>query len=283
MIETFGERDSERIGGMSEQALIDATPEPRTRVSLAADLRSLGVGEGMTLLVHSSLSAIGWVSGGAVAVIQALIDVLGPAGTLVMPAHTGGNTDPAEWQHPPVPEPWQQVIRDTMPGFDPRITPTRGMGAIPELFRTWPGTLRSNHPVVSFAALGTHDAVITANHEIDRSLGEGSPLARLYDLGAAVLLLGVGHDSNTSFHLAEYRSGKPENVTTGTAILQNGERQWTTFVDVDLDSDSFPEIGEAFERTGAVAIGRVGSAEARLFPQPAGVDFAVDWMLARKS
>jgi aminoglycoside 3-N-acetyltransferase len=269
------------MAGMSEQALIDATPEPRTRESLAADLRSLGVGEGMTLLVHSSLSAVGWVSGGPVAVIQALLDVLGPSGTLVMPAHTGGNTDPGEWQHPPVPKPWQQVIRDSTPGFDPRITPTRGMGAVPELFRTWPGAIRSNHPVVSFAALGSNAEVITADHELDRSLGERSPLARLYDLGASVLLLGAGYDSNTSFHLAEYRSGKPEDVTTGTAILRDGERLWTTFTDVDLDSESFPEIGEAFERTGAATVGKIGSAESKLYLQPTGVDFAVDWMLAR--
>ncbi len=268
---------------MSEQQLIDATPELRTRSSLAEDFKEIGVLAGTTLLVHSSMRSIGWVAGGPVAVIQALLDVLGDQGTLVMPAHTSDNTDPAEWQHPPVPLAWQQVIRDSAPGFDPRISPTRGMGAIPELFRTWPGAIRSNHPVTSFSALGPNAREITANHELDRSLGEGSPLARLYDLGAFVLLLGVGYDRNTSFHLAEYRMGKAESVSYGTAVIRDGERAWVTFADIDLDSDPFSEIGSAFDATGLVTIGKIGSAESRLYAQPAGVDFAVKWMQAQSA
>ncbi len=68
---------------MSEHSLIDETPEPRTRESLGADLRALGVTPGMTLIVHSSLSSLGWVCGGPVAVVQALMDVVTPEGTLV--------------------------------------------------------------------------------------------------------------------------------------------------------------------------------------------------------
>ncbi|AXI79933.1 aminoglycoside N(3)-acetyltransferase [Peterkaempfera bronchialis] len=99
-----------------------------TRHSLAADLRTLGVLPGETVLVHSSLSSLGWVCGGAVAVLEALLDVVGAAGTLVVPTHTGGNSDPAQWRNPPVPEEWWQPIRDTMPAYDPRTSPTLGMG-----------------------------------------------------------------------------------------------------------------------------------------------------------
>jgi aminoglycoside 3-N-acetyltransferase len=263
---------------MSEQDLIKATPEPRTRASVSEDLRRLGLKSGMTVLVHSSLKSLGWVSGGPVAVVQALLDVLGEEGTMVMPAHTGGNTDPARWENPPVPESWQQLIRDTSPGFDPLITPTSGMGAIAELFRTWPGTLRSDHPVVSFAAKGPRAKAVVRGHELDHSLGESSPLARVYDLGGFVLLLGVGYDRNTSFHLAEYRAGTRPAVEQGTAILSDGVREWVTFPDIDFGDDVFPEIGEDFERTGAVRIGTIGSATARLFSQPAGVDFATAWL-----
>jgi aminoglycoside 3-N-acetyltransferase len=83
-----------------------------------------------------------------VALIQALMDVVTPEGTLVMPAFTGDNSDPADWSHPPVPEAWWPVIRAQTPAFDPAITPTHMMGRIAEAFRTWPRTIRSEHPQV---------------------------------------------------------------------------------------------------------------------------------------
>jgi aminoglycoside 3-N-acetyltransferase len=73
---------------VSESQLIKETPYPRTRSNLAEDLRRIGVVAGMTLIVHSSLRALGWVSGGSVAVVQALMDVISSEGTLVMPTHT---------------------------------------------------------------------------------------------------------------------------------------------------------------------------------------------------
>src|SRR5262252_7899344 len=98
-----------------EAAIVQATQTPRTRDSLAAGLYGLGVRPNMTLLVHSSLRALGWACGGPVAVVQALIDVLAPEGTLVMPTHTSGNSEPSRWQHPPVPPAWWQTIRLAMP------------------------------------------------------------------------------------------------------------------------------------------------------------------------
>src|SRR5262249_28882909 len=141
---------------MSEGQAVEAAPTPRTRTSLAADLRSLGLEPGMVALVHSSLSALGWVCGGPVAVVPALRDGLTPEGTLVMPAHSGDLSDPAQWRRPPVPREWWPIIYETMPAFDPRTTPTRMMGRIAETFRTWPGVLRSAHPSSSFAAWGRH-------------------------------------------------------------------------------------------------------------------------------
>lgn len=264
--------------------LIARTPWPRTRDSLAVDLRQLGVAPGMTLLVHSSLSRLGWVVGGEVAVIQALLDVLGPTGTLAMPAHSGANSDPAQWSRPPVPAAWWPVVREHTPGFDPRLTPTRQMGRIAELFRTWPGAVRSRHPQVSFTALGPQSDFITANHTLDDSLGEGSPLARIYNLDGWVLLLGVGHGNNTSLHLAEYRLPNPaKRVESSSAILEEGQRVWRTYADIDLNDEPFPDLGAEFDRTGQVRIGPVGGAEARLFPQRAAVDFAVQWLAKRAS
>jgi len=268
---------------MSEEDIVHATPVPRTRESLASDLRQLGVTPGMTLLMHSSLRSLGWVSGGPTAVIQALLDVVTSAGTIVVPTHTSGNSDPAKWENPPVPQAWWSVIYATMPAFDPLTTPSYRMGQIAETFRTWPGVLRSNHPTDSFAARGHHAEYITAQHRLEYGLGEGSPLARLYDLDAWVLLLGVGYDRNTSFHLAEYRVPHPAQALLGAPVTENGVRVWKQYRDIEIDSDIFSDIGDDFEQdTRLVTMGRVGSAETRLFPQRPAVDFAERWLAQKR-
>ena len=260
---------------MSEQRLIQQTPTPRTRENLAHDLRVLGVEAGMTLEVHSSLSKLGWVCGGPVALVQALMDVVTETGTLLMPAHSPNYTDPAEWSNPPVPQEWWPILYEQMPAFDPRFTPSWFMGQVAETFRTWPGVLRSSHPAVSFAAWGRHAQSLTADHSLDYSLGEHSPLARLYDLGGHVLLLGVSYESCTSLHLAEYRAPHPKLVTEGSPILEHGQRVWKTYQDIELDSDQFLEIGAAFEATGLVKTSSVGSSQCKLLPQRPAVDFAI--------
>ena len=264
---------------------IDAADRPATARSLAQDLHALGVTQGMTMIVHSSLSRLGWVAGGARAVVDALLETVGEDGTLVMPTHSGELSDPALWRNPPVPESWWQIIRDEMPPFDARLTPTRLMGAIVECFRHYPGMQRSNHPQVSFAAIGPNAGPVTAGHSLDNPLGEGSPLARLYDLGGRVLLLGVGHTNNTALHLAEYRADYPgkEWTAQGAPVTIDGKRRWVTFGDLEGDDSDFAEIGTAFSASGAEREGRVGNGTARLMGIRDLVDFGAAWMTVHRT
>lgn len=250
---------------MSEQDTIEAVAAPNTRASLAADMQSLGVKPGGTMIVHSSLRSLGWVCGGPRVVIEALLDALGPDGTLVMPSQSGGLTDPANWKNPPVPRAWWQTIRDTMPAYDPVLTPTREMGAIAELFRTWPGVMRSAHPSNSFTAFGPKARAIVERHDLDDPFGETSPLARLYDCDAQILLIGAGYDCCTALHLAERRAA-PDAPTekTGAPMIVDGVRRWVPYAMPQTDEDQFPVIGAALEENRAVRNGKIGNAECRL-------------------
>lgn len=269
----------------SENKIIDHSKRPNTIASLAADFERLGVATGMTLLVHSSLSKLGWTVGGAQSVILALEQVLGASGTLVMPTHSADLTDPAAWENPPVPEAWWPIIREGMPPFRPDLTPTRGMGKIPEAFRAQVGVSRSYHPIGSFAAWGAQRDRITAAHPLSPMFGLESPLGRVVDLNGFVLLLGVGYGNCTLLHLSEvladYPGKKMERV--GTSVLRDGRGCWVEYDDVAYDEDDFEQIGAAFERVAAVKVGSVGkvSAEvsnARLIPARQLLTFAKNWL-----
>ena len=91
-----------------------------------------------------------------------------------------------------------QAISVLEPAYRAEVSPTRGMGKIAELFRSYPGTVRSDHPQVSFTANGKQSAEITKNHPLTPQFGMDSPLGALYRLNAKILLLGVGYGNCTS-------------------------------------------------------------------------------------
>lgn len=263
----------------TEEEVVNLTNQPNSIKSLIHDFKTLRIKAGSVIIMHSSLSEIGWTIGGPVAVIIALMKVLTSEGTLIMPTFSGDNTDPSHWENPSVPKSWWHLIRNESPAYHPAITPTRGMGIIAETFRTWPKVLRSNHPVSSFAAWGKNAKYITKNHELTTDLGENSPLARIYELNGQILLIGVTHENNSSLHLAEYRSSFPKKhyILTGSAMLVNNERKWVEWKELDLNSDDFDQMGKDFESNINYVPGRVGLTEARLISQQKIVDFAKEW------
>ena len=259
------------------EKIIEDTKRPITISYLKDEFKKIGLKKGDKVLVHSALSKLGWVCGGEVAVVKALMEVITEEGTIVMPTHSADYCDPIFWGEPAVPDSWYEDIRKEMPAFDPKITPTWGMGKIVESFRNFPNVKRSYHPTVSFAAWGKDSNFIVENHSLEYSLGEKSPLARFYDLDGKVLLLGVDYDSNTSFHLAEYRAKNYTEAINISPIIENGERIFKRYNDIEFKTELFMFAGEEFEENCNVKLDKIGNANIKLFSQRECVDFAKDY------
>lgn len=243
-------------------------------------LKQVGVRPGQAIMVHTSLGSLGYVLGGAQAIIEALLECVGPEGTLMMPTQSWRNLDPDAGVHWDVPEAWWPVIREQWPAYDKDITPTNTMGAVAEMFRRWPGALRSDHPARSVAALGRHARYLTENHDLSNIFGDGSPIGRLYELDGHVLLIGVGHDKNTSMHLADARAEYPGKRLSRehSAVMVDGRRQWVGYDTLYVDGEDFVQIGAAFEAQGGAQRVPLGNGEICLMRQRPLVDFAVDWI-----
>jgi aminoglycoside 3-N-acetyltransferase len=152
------------------------------------------------------------------------------------------------------------------------------------------GRPEEQHPAVEVVQAGERRPLAEAGVERvvvgdELGLGEGSPFARLYDLDGRVLFLGTTHETNTSLHLAEYRTeNDPGRVSRGASVLEAGEGRWVTYEDVPIENDDFPECGAAFEahEPEAVRTGTVGAGAAKLLEIRPMVDFAVDWFDANR-
>ncbi|MEV7774917.1 AAC(3) family N-acetyltransferase [Kitasatospora sp. NPDC086791] len=227
------------------------------------------------LHVQASLRALGPVPGGAAGVIDALLDVLGPEGTLVAYTATPENSATSRVHRSATAGLSPADVagyRARMPRFDPAATPASPtMGTLSEAIRRHPRALRSRHPQTSWAAVGRHAREITGRHPDECHLGADSPLGRLYDLDARVLMLGVPMDRFTAFHLADLRQSD--------VVLREyrcvGEDGWTVFTAPDLDDVHFGRLGAEVLRTArGVTTGRIGGADCRLVPVREAVDLA---------
>lgn len=250
---------------------------------LTRQLNELGIQRGSTLMVHAAMSALGRVDGGPATVLRALRGVLGPEGTVVVPTFTADNSDSSSAHMERVrglSDEARAAVRESMPPFDPATTQSTGMGILAETVRRHRDSFRSSHPQTSFAALGPKAEEIIADHHPDCHLGEHSPLARLYERRAQILLMGVGFDRCTAFHLGEYRVSSPPRRTYRCVVRLNGQRQWWAYDDVALDDSDFGVLGEHFERAeipGAVLSSSVGAATCKLVQFVDAVEYAKKW------
>src|SRR4051812_15589484 len=106
---------------MTEFDLILETKSFQSKETIKTQLAELGIGPGDQLMVHASMKSMGWIAGGAQAVVEALMETITTEGTIVMASQSADNSDPMYWMLPPVPEEWHQPIRDTWPAYDPHL------------------------------------------------------------------------------------------------------------------------------------------------------------------
>ena len=266
-------------------------PLPVTRSRLASDLRALGVRPGGVVMVHTRMSAIGWVVGAAETVVRALLDVLGPEGTLMAYA---------SWEeHVYGPEDWPAELREAYvaepPVFDlATAEAVREHGRIPERLRTWPGALRSPHPEAGVVAVGAGARWLTARHPDDDGYGPDSPFARLVAAEGRVLMLGAPLETITLLHHAEAVARAPKRrLTYRLPVAEDGRVVERTFTDIDTSGNAYPYdrlhleddelavIARAALAAGIGVRGQVGQAECHLFPAPELTRFAVAWLEER--
>ncbi|MGG1555921.1 aminoglycoside N(3)-acetyltransferase [Paenibacillus ferrarius] len=251
-----------------------------TKEDLITQFRTCGLAEGQTICVHTSLSSLGFVVGGAETFIQALLDIVGGEGTVLMPSQTWKNLDPSTGVHGDVPQAWWQIIRENWPAYVKEVTPSVGMGIVAETFRKWPGARRSDHPARSFAAVGHYAEYLTQEHDLSNIFGENSPIDKLNKLDGYVLLVGVGYNKNTSLHLAETRANfhSKRFMDESSAIFREGKREWVTYTTQAVDDADFVTLGNAYDLENDVKIHKVGNASVRFMKQRPLVDWAVSWM-----
>ena len=249
------------------------------------EFRALGLAAGQVVMLHASVRAVGWVVGGPDQVLEALLEVLGPQGTLMMMVSwEDGTFELEEWS-----EERRRAYLEEAPAFDPtRSRAHRKWSILTEYLRTWPGSCRSGHPDGSFAAVGRLAAWITADHPLRYGHGPGSPLAKLCEAGGKVLLLGAPFGSLTLLHYAEHQARVPGKrvVRYRCPVLREGQRIWVELEEYDTNNPIgqwegdgyFALIPQEALAKGIGRVGRVGAALSYLFDAALLHQFAVEWL-----
>jgi aminoglycoside 3-N-acetyltransferase len=247
---------------------------PATRSSLTADLVRLGVQSGDLLMVYAGVRSIGPVTGGVNVIVHALLDVIGPAGTLAAYVDF---------------EAFYQGAEEEVPVFDKRIAhAARDHGVLHETLRNWPGALRSDHPDAGVVAIGNRAEWLTADHPFQYGYGEGSPFEKVIHLNGKVLMLGAPLDTITLLHHAEHKAQIPDKRIARYRRLMPapGGPAWIDFEEFDtsepvhaaLPENCFELIATEYLARGDGLRGQVGEAESVLLDGGELVQFGIQWI-----
>jgi aminoglycoside 3-N-acetyltransferase len=235
-----------------------------TRAQLAEAFCAAGLQRGGLVLVHSALRRLGAIEGGADAVIDALLDAVGPGGTVVAPTHT-----------------WKVVNRD-QPVFHQTLTPSN-VGVLGNVLRARSGAIRSLHPTHSLAAIGARAVELTAGHERDATpCAAGGPYDRLRAWGGTVLIIGSDLTCCTLFHGCEEWAGMPWAVSREPMRLYSIADDGRT-IPIDLRHhvtntwDQYPRLEPGLLAAGAMRLGQAGDCPLRLLDARR----ACDWLIAQ--
>ncbi|MGD8239884.1 MAG: AAC(3) family N-acetyltransferase [Armatimonadota bacterium] len=230
---------------MPRQSMDEMKRERRhvTGEDMARDFAALGLRAGDMVMVHSSLSSIGYVVGAADAVIDALLQVVGERGTVIMPSLVRGGMSTEE----------------RFEIWDIEKSPS-DVGRITEVFRQRPESIRSWHPTHAVSAIGPLARELTKDHKHasgrpspwhDAAFAAGSPWEKMCDLGARYMFLGTDYPTCTLFHYIQAL------FVEVSAAEYERPAPWPLF--------DFPAMGAAFEERYPAAVGKVGEAETRVF------------------
>ena len=234
------------------------------RKEIVQILKENGLENGMIVEVHCNLKNLGYVIGGAQTIVDALMEVVGYQGTILMSMESVHNSEPSFWEDSPVDCETAAKIRESMPAFH-RKESDSVYDEVTENFRRREGVVISSHPTYAFAAWGRYAKFLCNHQSLHFCLSEESATARLVELKASVLLIGCGYERCTCMHLAEYRSDVRPILLQGAAIEQKGVRAWKQYLDIDLDSSEFPLIGQLMEKNDLVKQFQLGLGKCRLF------------------
>ena len=165
-----------------------------TKKDLKEQLYQMGLDGTETILIHSSMKAIGDVEGGAETVLDTWMEYF-KGGLLLLPTHT-----------------WKTVNEDH-PVFDSKKEPSC-VGILTNLFMKRAGVVRSLHPTHSMAGFGKNAAEYLAGEEYRNTpCTPGGCYDRLKDIGGKILLVGVGHERNTYIHSVEEVLNVPNRLS----------------------------------------------------------------------
>ena len=265
--------------------MVEGIPAFVTRATLRDDLRRIGVAAGDTVMVHAAMSRAGPLLNGPDALTRALLDVLGPDGTmLVYTSWDSVHDDLLDNDGRVLPE-W----RDHVPGFDVAASrAVRMNGIIAEFVRTTPGARRSGNPGASVAALGKLADWITADHPQDYGFGPGTPLAKLVEVKGRVLMVGAPWDTMTLVHHADHLANIPGKRLVRYEVPFATEQgvAWRFMEEFDTTEpivDGMPEnyieqIVQAFVAKGDGRQGVIGQAPSLLVEAKPMCAFAVAWL-----